>query len=632
MIDPAPFRIAAKVYPQPVAAACGRFLRVREPPAQLDACLKAAEVLCRYVAALALASLRSREKKRFPRNVNKLKGNLNFGDYLGLVQASAKVGGHPLESHLGPFRARSRGRGPGKADEALRSLLELRNELSHDLTPTQNVKARALLKKHAPQQRLLGALRCLEGLLTLPLFVLHGIGFRNRQMFAQRLLLMGEHADPVPEELRLLEPLQEQTPYVALDDRALPLTPAMLFADIESPPVQRLAFLHAVKESSLVFKTLDSDTVDDYEQSQVLDALFKEAPSPPHDVRLPDGRPTMQQEWTARRRRIEAADRQSEGTPPWSAYDQNTMAWFAKRVHADAATGPPIEVIVACLLDGRTTGLPEADLRQLLLLFGRDHEIRVALSRDMYDFRSQSRPETRWDNRETGSCNILATFQVATAFFATHVGLDSGETADLSKTEGSANYIAMREALVNQFVHQDFSDPTAAAQVGLQPERAVFFNTGHSLVAADALTDGGRSKARNPLIARALRLIGYAELGGSGIRSLQYEWRQARRRPPLFVSDRPANSFTLTLDWRTVPNAYDQFWKNSIGVEVSAAQAQILNLATDRAGITDHQAAAGTGLLLDDARDSLAYLTRQVLLDEKEGRYHLASHLRDALK
>ena len=632
MIDTTPFRVAARVYPQPVAQACGRLLRVKDSRSHLDACLKAAEVLCRYLVALALASLRSRSGRGFPTNVKKPKGNLSFGDYLSLVQATAGIPGHPLAQRFVPFRPLSKGRGRGKADRRLVSLLELRNKISHDLAPMPDVRARALLKEHRPQEQLLETLGSLEGLLSLPLFVVHGIGFRDMEMFAQRLLLMGESQDPVPDELRLLRPLQEHTPYVALGDQAFPLPPVMLFADIESPPVQRLALLHAVGRGQLDFRTLDSDTVVDHEQAQALDALFAEAPRAPHEVRLPEGKPTMQREWADRRQRIETADRQNEGAPPWSEYDQKTMAWYANRIADAAIAQPPAEVIVENLLDGRTSGLPEADLLQLLLLFGRDTAIRVALGREMYDFRSRTGSGTRWDARETGSRNILATLEKATAFFAKHVDLDAVETLDLAKNEGSPDYIAMREALVNQFLHQDYSDHTAAAQVDLTLERAVFFNTGHSLLTADALTDGGRSKARNPLIARALRLIAYAELGGSGIRILQYEWRQARRRPPLIASDRAANSFTLTLDWRTVPNAYDQFWKDSIGVKVSAAQAQILNLATDRGGITDHQAAAGTDLLLDDARDSLAYLTRQVLLDEKDGRYHLASHLRATLK
>ena len=173
---------------------------------------------------------------------------------------------------------------------------------------------------------------------------------------------------------------------------------------------------------------------------------------------------------------------------------------------------------------------------------------------------------------------------------------------------------------------------TASAQVELSPSYAVFFNTGHSLVSDEHLTDGGKSQARNPLIARALRLIGYAELAGSGIRALQYQWREAKRRPPKVESDQTGNTFSLALDWREVPDAYDKIWKEKLGVQFTADQAAILNLATDPAGISEHQAAAGTGVRLAEAKQALRFLVNQVLLDEHDGRYHLQPHLKEALQ
>ena len=142
-------------------------------------------------------------------------------------------------------------------------------------------------------------------------------------------------------------------------------------------------------------------------------------------------------------------------------------------------------------------------------------------------------------------------------------------------------------------------------------------------VTVEHLTDGGKSQARNPLIARALRLIGFAELAGSGIRALQYTWRKAKRRPPNIASDPVANSFTLTLDWREVPNAYDDVWKKKLGVQLTATQAAVLNLATDPAGITAHQAAAGTGTSLAEAQETVRFLVHQVLIEEHSGRFYL---------
>ena len=138
---------------------------------------------------------------------------------------------------------------------------------------------------------------------------------------------------------------------------------------------------------------------------------------------------------------------------------------------------------------------------------------------------------------------------------------------------GPADYIAIREALVNLFIHQDYSDRSAAAQIELTPDRAVFFNAGRSLVTAEGLIQGGKSQSRNPLVARALRLVGFADLAGSGLRELQRVWRSAKRRPPKIVSDKTANTFTLTLDWREVPNTYDKFWKDRLGVQLTGQEA-----------------------------------------------------------
>jgi hypothetical protein len=65
--------------------------------------------------------------------------------------------------------------------------------------------------------------------------------------------------------------------------------------------------------------------------------------------------------------------------------------------------------------------------------------------------------------------------------------------------------------LINQFIHQEYGDPTAPAQIVIRPGETVLFNVGHSLVDSEQLSKGGRSQSRNPLIARALRLIGFAD-------------------------------------------------------------------------------------------------------------------------
>jgi hypothetical protein len=94
------FRRASLIYPQPVAIACGRVLRARSDSERLDACLRAGEVLARYITAVALSSFGAREGGD-SLNVSILDGNLAFGHFLSTTQQVANVEvPHPAEPYL----------------------------------------------------------------------------------------------------------------------------------------------------------------------------------------------------------------------------------------------------------------------------------------------------------------------------------------------------------------------------------------------------------------------------------------------------------------------------------------------------------------------------------------------------
>src|SRR3954454_14809033 len=83
--DQWPLRRGSLIYPTPVAIACGRVLRARTAAERVNACLKAAEVLTRYLAAVAVASFASREDDAEAK-LSELSGNLSFGHFLTTVQ------------------------------------------------------------------------------------------------------------------------------------------------------------------------------------------------------------------------------------------------------------------------------------------------------------------------------------------------------------------------------------------------------------------------------------------------------------------------------------------------------------------------------------------------------------------
>jgi predicted HTH transcriptional regulator len=236
------------------------------------------------------------------------------------------------------------------------------------------------------------------------------------------------------------------------------------------------------------------------------------------------------------------------------------VALLQRRTQTDIRN--PHELLREMLLDGRGEATQD-EARQLLLLFGSGSEVKRLLRRELLDLLARLSEETsRWDERQEIATNVLTALRQALAFVSKHhpvlkvIHLD-----DLQATTGSTDYIAVREALVNLIIHQDYADQRTVAQIELEPERTTMTNAGFSLASHEELRDGGTSTARNPLIARALKLIGFAELGGSGLRETYRVWRQAKRRPVLVASDKDSNRFRLTLDSRPLELVEDTLWK-----------------------------------------------------------------------
>ena len=258
--------------------------------------------------------------------------------------------------------------------------------------------------------------------------------------------------------------------------------------------------------------------------------------------------------------------------------------------------------------------------------------MRSELQRDVLDLRVIDAATGRPSQRELiESENLLQSLKRATRFFAAQTGLGEFAAEDLRNTEGSLDYLTLREILVNQVVHQDYQDSTAAGQIEIHSTKVTVFNTGYSLVAPEKLLDGGKSQSRNPLIARALRSIGFAEISGSGIRAVHRACQQARRKAPTFESDQKANTFTLTLDWSEESVDVDAYWQTLVGVHLSPRQAEVLNALVKLPSATLSVLETETGLDTEQLSEALDFLVLQVLVEQDESNYRLAQHLREKL-
>lgn len=244
----------------------------------------------------------------------------------------------------------------------------------------------------------------------------------------------------------------------------------------------------------------------------------------------------------------------------------------------------------------------------------------------MVDLRYREESENRWGDRIESSKNIVESLRTAISFFSKYIGVDGLTLDGLQAASGTADYIAMREGLVNLYVHQDYSDERTVSQVEISKHRALFFNAGYSLVSDSGLRSGSRSQSRNPLISRALRLIGFAELAGSGLRSVREAWRNKRREEPLVDSDRESNTFTLTLSWEAL--SIDEFWQRKLGVQLTSKEARVLHLCGQQDSMALEEICAEENLTADEAEEIIQRLFSQALVRRSSGSLSIREDLR----
>lgn len=234
-------------------------MRSRSLPERLDAATKAAEVLARYLATLALASFAARDEiEPWPKDkeLGQLVGPLSFGHYVNVVRQVAEADDpHPLAPY---FRSlfTSNKRGPGKGMAALDDLLQFRNTEGHDLRHIDDVKAQILARDRDPVGVLTEAIGTLSALLRLPLVVIDDQRIRGGTVTATCLRLEGEGA-PFPEDLDLATAAESiRSPYLATKSGIIDLSPWMIWEIVERQQAYGVFFLDKVLDGRVDYKAV----------------------------------------------------------------------------------------------------------------------------------------------------------------------------------------------------------------------------------------------------------------------------------------------------------------------------------------------------------------------------------------
>lgn len=130
-------------------------------------------------------------------------------------------------------------------------------------------------------------------------------------------------------------------------------------------------------------------------------------------------------------------------------------------------------------------------------------------------------------------------------FFFVPFRLEEG----IIRTEEHAQREAVREALTNLLMHQNYFHPSPA-QIRVYNNRVEFYNPGYSLKDPSLFESPG-SELRNPLIAAVFYDIGWAETKGTGIKKTIDLLEREGYPLPEWGNDLKADTFTLTLSYHT---------------------------------------------------------------------------------
>ena len=195
--------------PQPIALALGRVVRSLGRSERLEACIKAAEVLTRYVLVVALASAASTRSVDQPLpTVPYFDGNLAFGTFELAIRVARDVPWeHPLRSDL-RLGMRKTKKTPGTAGMRIQRFVELRNMLGHAITHVDEVRASGLFEENDPIGGLIDCLEGLEGVLARPPLAVVRQEHRRGRLSAHFLFFVGE-GEPIPQLIDLSEPVYE---------------------------------------------------------------------------------------------------------------------------------------------------------------------------------------------------------------------------------------------------------------------------------------------------------------------------------------------------------------------------------------------------------------------------------------
>lgn len=179
-------------------------------------------------------------------------------------------------------------------------------------------------------------------------------------------------------------------------------------------------------------------------------------------------------------------------------------------------------------------------------------------------------------------------------------------------------YKVVREAVVNMVMHRDYSKHQPSIIVRYR-NRIETLNAGYSLKSVDQFSETG-SALRNPILANVLYDLEFAEVKGTGIRTMRRMLREANLETPVFVNYVIENQFKSIYLLHQLMGEEQLAWlANFSSCKLSHDEAKALVLAREAGAVDNAAVRAMSDLKPHEASRVLTRLHHNLGLLDKGG-------------
>ena len=262
-----------------------------------------------------------------------------------------------------------------------------------------------------------------------------------------------------------------------------------------------------------------------------------------------------------------------------------------------------------------------------VLLFGRPRYVRQTLPRPVIDCQffhhlfDDWTADLRWHDRIVVEENLVGAWLSASARYWRHSERPFRlDTQTMRRNDHPPDYIAFREATINQLIHQDYGDHGRKASIRFFRDRTMFWNPGEAFSPTDELLDPTEKDVRNPAIVAAFRRIGLSEQAGTGVRAIYRNWRSLGYFPPVIDNDKSRKSFELLLSRDVLLDDDERRRQKALGLQLDDQQASVLAFAQRRGRVSLTDVKAVTAGPTPKAREVVGSLVaHRLLVTEGDG-------------